>query len=139
MQYEITQFRLKKRDRMNERILVVDDERSIRFTTKAILSKEGYEVSTANSYCEAFDLMVKGDFDLIFADVMLGGKTGFDVLHEAKKQNPGCHVVLFTGYPNTLAESEAFRLGADDFVSKPLTKDKLLHMVNTILHKIDNS
>ena len=124
---------------MNERILVVDDERSIRFTTKAILSKEGYEVSTANGYCEALDSMKKENFNLIFTDVMLGGRTGYDVLQESKKRNPGCHVVLFTGSPNTVAESEAFRLGADDFVSKPLTKDKLLHMVNTILRRVDDS
>ena len=116
-------------------ILVVDDEKSIRFTTKAILSKEGYEVSTANGYCEALDIMAEVDFDLIFSDVMLDGKTGFDVLQKAKKQNPTCPVVLFTGYPNIVTESEAFSLGADDYVSKPLTKDKLLHMVSVILHK----
>jgi DNA-binding NtrC family response regulator len=115
-------------------ILVVDDEKSIRFTTKTILSKEGYEVSTANGYCEALDIMAKRDFDLIFADVMLEGKTGLDILREAKKQNPTCPVVLFTGYPNIESESEAFRLGAYDYVSKPLTKDKLLHIVNMILH-----
>lgn len=115
-------------------ILVVDDEKSIRFTTKAILSKEGYDVSTANGYCEALDIMAKGYFDLIFVDVMLEGKTGLDVLREAKKLNPTCPVVLFTGYPNIESESEAFRLGADDYVSKPLTKDKLLHMVNMFLH-----
>ncbi len=115
-------------------ILVVDDEKSIRFATKRILSKEGYEVSTANGYYEALDIMAKRDFDLIFTDVMLEGKTGLDVLREAKKQNPACPVVLFTGCPNIESESEAFRLGADDYVSKPLTKDKLLHMVNMILH-----
>ncbi len=119
---------------MNERILVVDDEKSIRFTTEAILSKEGYKVSTAKSYYEALNLIAEENFDLIFADVMLGGKTGFDVLHEAKKQNPGCHVVLFTGYPNTLAESEAFRLGAEDYISKPIIKENLLHIVNKILN-----
>ncbi len=115
-------------------ILVVDDEKSIRFTTKAILSKEGYEVSTANGYCEALDIMAKGDFDLIFADVMLGGKTGFDVLREAKKQNPTCPVVLFTGYPNIVSESEAFRMGAEDYISKPIIKENLLHIVNKILN-----
>jgi len=115
-------------------ILVVDDEKSIRFTTKAILSKEGYEVSTANGYCETLDIMAEMDFDLIFVDVMLEGKTGLDVLREAKKQKPTCPVVLFTGYPNIESESEAFRLGAYDYIPKPLTKDTLLHIVNMVLH-----
>ncbi len=115
-------------------ILVVDDEKSIRSTTKEILSKEGYDVSTANSYSEALGIMDKVYFDLIFTDVRLEGKTGFDVLREAKRQKPACPVVLFTGYPNIESESEAFRLGADDYLPKPLTKDKLLHMVNMILH-----
>ncbi len=119
---------------MKKEILIIDDEKSIRLTVKEFLSKEGYEVSTANGYCEALNIMAKRDFDLIFADVMLKGKTGLDVLREAKKQNPTCPVVLFTGYPNIESESEAFRLGADDYVSKPLTKDKLLHMVKKILH-----
>ncbi len=115
-------------------ILVVDDEKSIRFTTEEILSKEGYEVSTANGYCEALDIMAKVDFDLIFSDVMLDVKTGLDVLQKAKEQNPTCPVVLFTGYPNIESESEAFRLGAYDYIPKPLTKDKLLHIINMILH-----
>jgi two-component system response regulator HydG len=118
-------------------ILIVDDEKSIRFTTKAILSKEGYKVSTANGYYEALDVMDKEVFDLIFSDIMLDvdGKRGFDVLIEAKRQNPTCPVVLFTGYPNLMSKSEAFRLGATEYVSKPLTKDKLLYMVRMILHK----
>ncbi len=115
-------------------ILVVDDEKTIRFTTKTILSKKGYEVSTANGYCEALDIMAKRDFDLIFTDVMLEGKTGLDVLREAKKQNPACPVVLLTGYPNMEFASEAVRLGAYDYIPKPLTKDTLLHIVNTVLH-----
>ncbi len=114
-------------------ILVVDDEKSIRFTTKEILSKEGYEVLTANGYCEALDIMAKKDLDLIFTYVMLDDKTGFDVLLEAKKQNPTCPVVLFTGY-HKVSETEAFRLGADDYIPKPLTKEKLLHIINMILH-----
>ena len=124
---------MEKLNKVNN-ILVVDDEKAIRFTTKAILSKEGYEVSTAKGYCEALDLMAKGDFDLIFADVKLDDKTGFDILRDAKKLYPTCPVVLFTGHPNIVSESKAFLLGAHDFVSKPLTKDKLLHMVKMILH-----
>ncbi|HDY66626.1 MAG: response regulator [Candidatus Scalindua sediminis] len=119
---------------MKKKILIIDDEETIRFTIRIILSKEGCEVSTANGYYEALDIMAKRDFDLIFTDVMLEGKTGLDILREAKKQNSACPVVLFTGYPNIESESEAFRLGAYDYIPKPVTKDKLLHIVNTILH-----
>lgn len=115
------------------RILVVDDEKSILFSTKAILLKEGYKVSTAFSCDEALCLMAKGDFDLILADIVLGGKTGFDLLKESKKQNPNCPVVLITGSPNRVSEAEAFHLGAEDYIPKPLLKDKLLHTVKTRL------
>ena len=119
---------------MKKKILIIDDEETIRFTIRIILSKEGYEVSTANGYYEALDIIAKKDLDLIFADVMLDGKTGLDVLREAKKQNPACPVVLFTGYPNMESASEAVRLGAYDYIPKPVTKDTLLHIVNTALH-----
>jgi DNA-binding NtrC family response regulator len=115
------------------RILVVDDEKSILFSIKAILLKEGNKVSTAFSCDEALCLMAKGDFDLILADIVLGGKTGFDLLKESKKQNPNCPVVLITGSPNIVSEAEAFRLGAEDYIPKPLLKDKLLHTVKTRL------
>ncbi len=115
-------------------ILVVDDEKSIRFTTKAMLSKEGYKVSTAACFSEALDLMTEEDFDLVFTDVMLGGKSGFDLLQVVKEQNPDCHVVLFTGYPNTVFKTAALRLGAKDYMSKPLVKSKLLHAAKTILN-----
>ncbi len=119
---------------MKKEILIIDDEKSIRLTVKEFLSKEGYEVSTANGYYEALDVIAKKDFDLIFADVMLEGKTGLDILREAKKQNPACPVVLFTGNPNIESASEAVRLGTYDYIPKPVTKDTLLHIVNTVLH-----
>ena len=114
-------------------ILVVDDEKSIRFTTKTILSKEGYMVFTADGYHEALGIMDKIDFDLIFTDLVLAGKTGLDVLREVKKRNSTCPVILITGKPSVETEREAIHLGAYDYVSKPLTKDTLLYIVNTVL------
>ena len=120
---------------MNEKILVVDDIDNIAFIIKTILSREGYDAITAHSYNEARKELDKTDFDLVFTDVELGdNRTGVDILKVVKETNPICPVVLFTGYPNIESESEAFRLGAYDYIPKPVTKDKLLHIVNMILH-----
>ncbi|MFQ5713942.1 MAG: response regulator [Candidatus Scalinduaceae bacterium] len=119
---------------MKKKILIIDDEETIRFTIKKILSKEGYEVSTANGYYEAFDIMARRDFDLIFTDLMLEDKIGLDVLREVKKINPICPVILNTGNPDVLTESESMRLGASYYLPKPVTKDTLLHIVNMVLN-----
>jgi DNA-binding NtrC family response regulator len=92
-------------------ILVIDDEKSIRVTFKNFLAAEGYEVYTAEQYDEALDLLTKADFDLIFADILLGGSTGIDLLREVKERNLKCPVVMITGAPNIETASEAVRLG----------------------------
>lgn len=109
------------------KILVVDDEESIRFTFESFLADEGYEVVTAKDYNEAVSKISKTGFDLIFADIILGGKTGIDLLRKVKKENHTCPVVMITGYPNINTASDAIRLGAFDYVSKPVRPDTLLH------------
>jgi DNA-binding NtrC family response regulator len=115
------------------KILVVDDEESIRFTFDAFLSDEGYDVSTAKNYDEAVARIGEGDFDLIFADIILGGKTGLDFLREIRKRNLLCPVIMITGDPTAEKASEAFRLGAFGHISKPLNQEKLLHLTKIAL------
>jgi PAS domain S-box-containing protein len=127
---------LNKQIPVHSRILVVDDEESIRFTFESFLADEGYEVVTAKDYNEALQKISETAFDLIFADIILGGKTGIDLLRKIKKENYTCPVVMITGYPNIDTASDAVRLGAFDYISKPVRPDTLLHTATIALqHK----
>jgi len=118
---------------MKAKILVIDDEEGIRFTFKKFLSDDGYSVETVTDFDEALSSITKTDFDVIFADIILGGKTGIDVLREIKERNLNCPVIMITGYPNIETASEAIRLGAFDYIPKPVQKNTLLHVANTAL------
>ncbi len=121
---------------MKAKILVVDDEESIRFTFESFLSDEGYEVTTADCYDDAVSLVNKSRYDLIFADIILGGKTGIDLLHEVTKRDHHSPMVMVTGYPNIDTASDSVRLGAFDYLSKPVRQDTLLHTARLALqHK----
>ncbi len=115
-------------------ILVVDDEESIRYTFENFLSDQGHEVATAKDYDTAIKEIAKNEFDLIFMDIILGGKTGMDLLQETKEKNLRCPVVMITGYPNVETASDAVRLGAFDYIFKPIKQETLLHTANTALH-----
>lgn len=121
---------------MGSKILVIDDEESIRYTFKSFLLDEGYEVVTARDYQEALSAIDTAGLDLIFADILLEGKTGIDVLRETKERNLLCPVVMITGDPNIDSASEALRLGAFDYIPKPIKQDTLLRITKIALkHK----
>lgn len=121
---------------MKARILIIDDEEGIRFTFEKFLTAEDYEVATAKDFDEAISRISETDFDLIFADIILKGKTGIDVLREIKKRKLISPVIMITGYPNIETASEAVRLGAFDYIPKPIQKDVLFHAIDVALqHK----
>lgn len=121
---------------MGSKILVIDDEESIRYTFECFLLEEGYEVLTARNYQEAISSIGVTEPDLIFADILLEGKTGIDVLRKTKEIHLKCPVVMITGDPNIDTASEALRFGAFDYISKPVNQDALLHLTRIALqHK----
>ena len=122
---------------MNPRILVIDDEESIRFTLDAFLSDEGYEVATASNYDEAISCINTSALDLVFADILLpDGKTGIDILKEIKHRGLPCLCVIITGIPEVRTASEALRLGAFDYIAKPVVQETLIHTARIALqHK----
>ncbi len=118
---------------MSATILVVDDEESIRFTFKTFLDEKGYQVSVAENYDQAMTLLTAHDFDLVFCDILLAGKTGIDFLTEVSALKLHCAVVMVTGFPTVETAAEAVRLGAFDYLAKPVTQTALLRIAETAL------
>jgi len=108
------------------RILVVDDEAGICITLKKFLSDDGYHVETAESYEEAEALLRTNKYNVVFADMLLKEKSGIDVLKFIKRRQRNCQVVMITGVPQIDTVAEALRLGAFDYIPKPITKSILL-------------
>lgn len=118
------------------RILVVDDENSLRLTFEMFLKREGYgHVLGVSSFDEAIAVIEKNDFDIIISDIVLQGASGIDLLRRIKEMGKKCPVVMITGYPNIETAAEAVRLGAFDYVPKPVKKDALLKVVALALEK----
>lgn len=121
---------------MNSKILVVDDEESIRFTFDAFLKEEGHEVETADSIKACSQKIGDAEFDLIFLDIMLGADSGIDLLRICKERLPNCPVIMITGSPELETATEAVRLGAFDYIAKPVRHETLLRITTSALaHK----
>jgi two-component system, NtrC family, response regulator HydG len=118
---------------MPANILVVDDEESIRFTFEAFLAEEGYAVTTAASLEQALQRCAASEFDLIFSDILLGGGSGVELLRQLRAKNPACPVVMITGFPTLETATEALRLGAYDYIPKPVTQEILLRVTRMAL------
>ncbi len=119
-----------------EQVLLIDDEEGIRYAFHKFLVSDGYSVVTAENYREGIARLDESSFDLIFADIILGDKTGIDLLREVKERKLRCPVVIFTGAPSIATASEAIRIGAFDYLSKPVEKNALLRVAKIALkHK----
>ncbi|WDN89362.1 hypothetical protein BuS5_02330 [Desulfosarcina sp. BuS5] len=119
---------------MKSKILIVDDEENLRFSLERFLLTAGYEVATAEDYDVAMARINETNLDLIFSDIILKGKTGIDILQAVKERNLQSPVVLFTGAPNIENASEAVRLGAFDYLPKPVRQETLLRVAKSALH-----
>ena len=121
---------------MSGRVLVVDDEQVLRLTFEALLGDAGHAVQTAADFDQAVAALEADAFDAVFVDIILGGRSGLELLERAKGLQPTTPVVMITGQPTVEAASRALRLGAFDFMVKPVTKDALLRAARAALaHK----
>jgi len=121
---------------MKAKILVIDDEENMRFTLGEILTREGHEVFTSENYHSALKIISREVPDLIFVDVVLGDRTGIEILSEIKDMGIKSPVIMITGNPSIDTASDAVRLGAFDYLSKPIRKEELLRATKIALdHK----
>ncbi len=121
---------------MNAKILVIDDEESIRFTFNEFLTEEGHTVFCAGTYGEAVRIIENEELDLIFADIILGRHSGMDILKKTKKENLICPVIMITGQPDISTAADSVRMGAFDYLPKPVLQKTLLRVTQIALaHK----
>jgi len=115
-------------------ILIVDDEPSILQSLKGILSDEGFEVLTASNGYEALKTIENESPDLVLLDVWMPGIDGLETLKEIKKENQHIQVVIITGHGTIDTAVKATKLGAYDFIEKPLSIDKVIVTINNALN-----
>ena len=118
---------------MNGRILVVDDERSIRDILAQVLGYEGCEVAVAASGGEALTKYRARPFDLVLLDVKMQGIDGLDTLTQLRQIDPAATVVMISGHGTVSTAVQAVKQGAFDFLEKPLDTDRLLVTVSRAL------
>src|SRR5450830_241988 len=118
---------------MNKTILIVDDEESICQTLGGILTDEGYGVVTAGSGEEALRILEEEPPNLVVLDIWLPGMDGIEVLKTIKAAHPHLRVVMMSGHGTIETAVKATKLGAFDFIEKPLSLEKVLLIVKHAL------
>jgi DNA-binding NtrC family response regulator len=101
-----------------EKLLVVDDERSMRELLELVFKREGYSVETAENGTRALDLVRNNLFDLIISDVKMPDISGIDLLERVRETSPDTLVIMITAFATVDTARRAFKLGAEDFVIK---------------------
>ena len=118
---------------MKERILVVDDEQSHRTMLKAVLTKEGYDISEADDGISAVKAVESESFDLILMDIRMTDMDGIEAMGQIKKMSPSIPVIMMTAYASIKAAVEALKSGAYDYLTKPLDIDELKILIKKAL------
>lgn len=111
---------------MKPRILIVEDDPSVRSTVTTILEMEGYPLEAVASTSAAMKRLAEQSFDLVLSDIYIDERTGLDVLGAAKASNPNAAVILMTGRGSMETVMAATRGGAFDYIAKPFEIDALL-------------
>ena len=117
------------------RLLVVDDERSMRELLSIVLRREGYDVTLAENGRRAVELLERGRFDLLVSDIKMPDMTGVDVLRAAKRIDSDILGIMITAFASADTAIEAMRLGAHDYLSKPFDVDELKMKVRNALEQ----
>ncbi|HTS17769.1 MAG TPA: sigma-54 dependent transcriptional regulator [Verrucomicrobiae bacterium] len=116
-------------------ILLVDDEEALCTAAEKILAKEGYRVTSVNTATDGLASFERNGADLLITDLMLPDLEGIHVLKRAKEMRPTVEVIVITGHGTVEKAVEAMRLGAYDFIEKPLDRAALVKAVSKAIEK----
>ncbi|HMI06622.1 MAG TPA: sigma-54 dependent transcriptional regulator [Flavobacterium sp.] len=120
---------------MSSKILVIDDDTSFCMMLKTFLQKKGYDVTNAFNADEAKEAIRSQAFDVVLTDIRLPDSDGIEILKAVKEMNFGTQVILMTGYTDIKTAVNAMKIGAYDYVGKPINPDEILHTIEQSLKK----
>lgn len=115
------------------KILVVDDDSSFCIMLKTFLTKKGHSVSEAFSVSEALKVFGTDEFDIVLSDYRLPDGSGLDILRQVKELRPEAGVILMTGYADIRMAVKTIKLGAFDYVAKPINPDEITLTIQNLL------
>ncbi|WP_025142260.1 sigma-54-dependent transcriptional regulator [Pedobacter jeongneungensis] len=118
---------------MKNKILIIDDEINIGLLLSKFLTKNGFEVSNTTTGASAVEMLSNEKFDLILCDYRLDDTDGREILKHVKENHPATGVIIITGYSDIRLAVELIKLGAYDYIVKPLYPDEILSTVNKAL------
>lgn len=120
---------------MAKTILVADDESSIRDAVSFYMRREGYDVVQAKNGAEAMDAFAERAFDLVILDIMMQGYGGFEVCSAIRDRNSTVPIIMLSAKKDLVDKSLGFKLGADDYITKPFEPTELVMRVNSCLRR----
>jgi two-component system alkaline phosphatase synthesis response regulator PhoP len=120
---------------MEQKILLIEDERGLRVTVSDRLHKEGYKIEAASDGETGFNQAAGGDFDLIILDLMLPKKSGFDVCRDLRQLGVATPILMLTARDQMVDKVVGLKIGADDYVTKPFDMPELLARVEALLRR----
>ena len=118
---------------MDERLLIVEDEETLRESLTRVFTREGYQVTAVNSAEPALELFEEGSFDLILTDIILPGITGIELLKRVKETAPDQVVIIMTAYASLETAVDTLRSGAYDYIVKPIIHEEIKQIVKNAL------
>jgi two-component system response regulator HydG len=118
-----------------QKILVIDDDRDMCLLLKRFLSKHGFEVEDANTSKKATELLEATEYDLVLCDFRLDNIDGKTMLVRIKEKYPHMPVIIITGYSDIKIAVEVMKLGAYDYITKPLFPDEIILTIRKALDK----
>jgi two-component system response regulator HydG len=120
---------------MSPKILIIDDDTAFCVMLKTFLQKKGFEVENAFNGEQARDQLKKHSFDIVLTDIRLPDSDGLQILKHIKEASVDARVILMTGYTDIKTAVNAMKLGAFDYVGKPINPEEILHIIGLALNK----
>ncbi|OHB68932.1 MAG: two-component system response regulator [Planctomycetes bacterium RBG_16_41_13] len=118
-----------------KKILVVEDDEYVLGSIKSVLDSEGYEISTASNGLEAMSIYRKSPHDLVIADLKMPKMDGFELLKQLKLESPEVFLIMMTAYGSVRTAVEAIKIGAYDYLTKPVSAEELRLVIKRAFEK----